>query len=106
MKVSFYTTTSGRVPVLEYVNKLAKVERARVLALLDQIEHDGLDTIGVQFRQIDGKLWEIKLSAHRIFYVLLLGQEMVLLHAYRKQGQKMPLKERSVALKRIKEVFE
>jgi phage-related protein len=44
-------------------------------------------------------------SAHRVFYVLVEREEMVLLHAYKKQGQKVPLKEREVAMKRMKELL-
>lgn len=70
-----------------------------------QVERHGFDAVRVQFRQIEGKLWEIRVSAHRVFYVLIEREEMVLLHAYRKQGQKLPLKEREVALKRMKELL-
>lgn len=105
MKITFYTTTSGRSPVLDYMKDLPKQERARLLEALDQIEQSGFDSVRVQFRQIEGKLWEIKISAHRIFYVLVEHEEMVLLHAYKKQGQKLPLKEREVAIKRMKEVL-
>jgi len=59
----------------------------------------------VQFGQIEGKLWEIRVSAHRVFYVLIDREEMVLLHAYKKQGQKLPLKEREVAMRRMKELL-
>lgn len=96
---------SGRSPVLEYIRALAKPERARVFEALDQIESHGFGAIRVQFRQIEGKLWEIKISAHRIFYVLLERDEMVLLHAYRKQGQKLPVKERDTAMSRMKELL-
>ena len=75
------------------------------MAALDQIERHGFDAVRVQFRQIEGKLWEIRISAHRVFYVLIEREEMVLLHAYRKQGQKLPLKEREVAMKRMKELL-
>lgn len=105
MKVTFYTTASGRSPVLDYLEDLSKQERARLLEALDQIENTGFDSVRVQFRQIEGKLWEIKISAHRVFYVLIEREEMVLLHAYKKQGQKLPLKERDVAIKRMKEVL-
>jgi hypothetical protein len=41
--------------------------------------------VGVDFRQIGGKLWELKIrthgSQHRIFYVVLEGNQMILLHA-------------------------
>lgn len=105
MKVTFYTTTSGRSPVLDYLKDLSKQERARLLEALDQIEHTGFDSVRVRFRQIEGKLWEIKISAHRVFYVLIEHEEMILLHAYKKQGQKLPVKEREVAIKRMKEVL-
>ena len=105
MKITFFTTASGRSPVLDYLQGLAKPERARLLAVLDQIERHGFDAVRVQFRQIEGKLWEIRASAHRVFYVLIEREEMVLLHAYKKQGQKLPLKEREVAMKRMKELL-
>lgn len=105
MKITFYTTFSGRSPVLDYIKDLPKKERARLLEALDQIEQNSFDSVRVQFRQIEGKLWEIKISAHRVFYVLVEREEMVLLHAYKKQGQKMPLREREVAIKRMKEVL-
>ena len=105
MKVTFYTTASGRSPVLDYIRDLSKPERARLLEALDQIERYGFDAVRVQFRQIEGKLWEIRVSAHRVFYVLIQQEEMVLLHAYKKQGQKLPLREREVAMKRMKELL-
>jgi len=105
MKVTFYTTASGRSPVLDYIQQLPKQEKARLLEALEQIENHELEAIRVRFRQIDGKLWEMKVSAHRIFYVLINADEMVLLHAYRKQGQKLPPNERAVAVKRMNEVL-
>jgi len=103
--VTFYTTISGRSPVVDYIKDLSVQERARLLEALSQIEQSGFDSVRVQFRQIEGKLWEIKVSAHRIFYVLVEREEMVVLHAYKKQSQKLPLKEKTVAVKRMKEVL-
>jgi len=105
MRVTFYRRPSGRSPILDYIKALSAQERARLFEALDEVERRSFDAIRVQFRQIDGKLWEIKISAHRVFYVLIEKEEMVLLHAYRKQGQKLPLKEREVAMKRMKEVL-
>jgi len=64
-----------------------------------------LAAIRVRFRQIEGKLWEIKIGSHRVFYVMIDGEEMVLLHAYKKQQQKLPIKERETALRRLKELL-
>ena len=73
--------------------------------MLDQIERHGFDAVRVQFRQIESKLWEIKVSAHRVFYVVIEENEMVLLHAYKKQGQKLPIRERDIAIRRMKELL-
>jgi phage-related protein len=105
VKVTFFKTASGRSPVLDYIQNLAKPERARVLEALEQVERRGLDAVRVEFRQIDGKLWEIKIGVHRMFYVMLDREEMVLLHAYKKQRQKLPIKEREIAIRRMKELL-
>ena len=52
-----------------------------------------------------GGLWEIKVDAQRVFYVLIGGPTVVLLHAYRKQGQKAPRRELDVARERMKQVL-
>jgi phage-related protein len=53
----------------------------------------------------EGKLWEVKIGSHRVFYVIMEKEEMVLLHAYKKQGQKLPVKERDIAIRRMKELL-
>lgn len=105
MKVTFFRTASGRSPVLDYIQNLAKPDRARVLEALEQIERRGFDAIRVEFRQIEGKLWEVKIGSHRVFYVMIDREEIVLLHAYKKQQQKLPLKEREIAIRRMKELL-
>ena len=105
MKVTFYRTASGRSPVVDYIQNLTKPERARVLEALEQVERRGLDAVRVEFRQIEGKLWEIKIGSHRVFYVMIDRDEMVLLHAYKKQRQKLPVKEREIAIRRMKELL-
>jgi len=105
VRVTLFREASGRSPVLEYIQSLAKPERARVLEGLEQVERRGLDAVRVQFRQIEGKLWEVKIGSHRVFYVIIEKGEMVLLHAYKKQGQKLPVKERDIAIRRMKELL-
>ncbi len=72
---------------------------------LNRLKDGGLDAVRVQFRQIEGKLWEVKIGSHRVFYVIIEKGEMVLLHAYKKQGQKLPVKERDIAIRRMKELL-
>ncbi len=100
----FYYTSGERQPVREYIDALPTDERGVVLATLVDIEERDLAGTAVT-RHIEDKLWELKITRHRIFYVLIVGPVMVLLHAYKKQGQKAPPRELEVARKRMKEVL-
>lgn len=108
MKIIFYLKSNGKAPVEKYIDDLSLQEQARILSCLKSLENDGFDTPRVQFRQIQNMLWEIKIKSgisHRIFYVVIDKEELVLLHAYKKQTQKAPLKEIKIAKSRMQEVL-
>ena len=109
MQIKFFSSTNGGTPVLEFIDKLQKVDQAKNLACLKSIEDLGFESPRVQLRQIDGKLWEMKISSssggYRIFYVAINKEVLILLHAYKKQSQKAPARELKVAAKRLKEVL-
>ena len=110
MKVTFAAAASGRSYFEKFLNDLQKQDKAIVLAVFKDIQDYGLDAKGCDFRQIDGKLWEIKIKAptggYRFFYILINADHLHVLHSYKKQGQKAPLKELEVARKRLKEVLD
>jgi len=110
MKIVFFITDSKKNPVLEFINKLEKKDQVKIFGSLKSIQELGFETPRVEFRQIDGKLWEIKIrtssGGYRIFYVTVSREQMILLHAYQKKSQKTPKKELVVALKRLKVVLE
>ncbi len=105
MEIIFYTTAAGRNIVLDYLDTLDVALKAAILEALEDIERYGFESPGVRFRHLEGKLWEIKIQNQRILYSMAGSNQMVLVHAYKKQGQKLPKKERDVALKRMKEVL-
>ncbi len=109
--VNYWRSPAGKAPVEKYIDEINnKGERAEVLAALKGIQEYGIDAVGVEFRQIEGKLWELKIrthgNQHRIFYVLLKGNEMFLLHAYLKKTPKAPLREIETAKQRMKQLME
>ncbi len=109
--INYWRKPSGKAPVENYIDRIEnKEERAELLSTLKGIQEYGRVTVGVEFRQIEDKLWELKIRTHgkhhRIFYVVLRGSEMVLLHAYLKKSAKAPLKEIQIAKQRIKQLME
>lgn len=105
MEIRFYAMTSGRLPVREHLSELSGERGDAVQCVLRDIERNGLEAAQGIARHIEGKLWELKFPADRVFYVVMTGPMMVLLHAYKKQGQKAPRRELDVARKRAKEVL-
>jgi len=90
--------------VEQWLQNLPVADRAKIAAILLEIEEVGFDALGCDFRQVQSKLWELKIRSasggFRIFYVAIIGPEMVLLHAIRKGKQKIPKKDLELALKR------
>jgi phage-related protein len=109
--INYWQNPSGKAPVEKYIDNIHnKEERAEILATLNGIQQHGTDAVGVDFRQIDGKLWELKIrthgNQHRIFYVVLQRNEMILLHAYLKKTQRTPVNEIETAKQRMKQLME
>lgn len=105
MRLRYYTTARGGRPVAEYIEGLSRTDRAVIAAALAELAERGLAARGVIFRQIGGKLWEVRIGPHRVFYVLLDRENMVLLHAYRKQSRKAPTRHVEIARHRMLEVL-
>jgi phage-related protein len=100
------------MPVKEYLDNLTAEDRAICAYDLAKMEKcNGPNEIasqGVAARQIEGKLWEIKTGLgrqQRIFYVIIHGPQVVLLHAGKKQKQKAEKNDKNLAIKRMQEVL-
>ncbi len=110
MKIEFHRSRSGRSYFEDFLDDLHKADQSAILAVFADIREHGFNALGCQFRQIDGKLWEIKIRTNgggwRFFYVTLAADVIHVLHSYKKQGQKAPPREIEVARKRMKETLE
>ncbi|MDR1926312.1 MAG: type II toxin-antitoxin system RelE/ParE family toxin [Endomicrobium sp.] len=110
MKIVFYQTENGRIPVKKDIDNLEKVDKAEVFGILENIERNGFNSNRVEFRQIKGKLWEIKMrlstTGYRIFYTSIDRDTIILLHSYKKKTQKAPSNDLNVAFKRMNDVLE
>jgi phage-related protein len=109
--IHYWRNPSGKAPVEKYIDDIVnQEERAELLATLKGIQEHGTDAVGVEFRQIENKLWELKIrihgNQHRIFYVVLKGNEMFLLHAYLKKTPRAPVYEIVTAKQRMKLLME
>ena len=109
MTATFAAGASGRSYFEKFIQGLSIQDRAVILAVFKDVQDYGFDAKGCDFRQIEGKLWEIKIRAraggYRFFYATVAPGHIHVLHAYKKQGQKAPIKELEVARKRLREIL-
>ena len=101
----FYRTAPGAEPVLEYLRSLPQDQRDAARKAIRSIQTHGLQAPNVSLRHVKGKLWEIRASDQRVFYVVAGAGIVWLLHAYKKEGQKAPVGEIAVAQARMKDVL-
>ena len=99
--VAFYVGSSGRSPVTEYLASISLAERAKVARYLELLREFGPSLAMPQARHIEGKLWELRPDAHRLFYAMLSERRCIVLHAFRKTSRKAPRREIEQALRRL-----
>jgi phage-related protein len=104
VRIRYYRSARGDEPVRDYIAGLPGHERDDWDEAVTLLGLFGLDA-PVSLRQLEGKLWEIRLGRHRVAYVIVTGPEMVLLHAFKKRGQRTARSDLDLALRRAKEIL-
>ena len=81
---------------------------ARFLRYAERMEVYGPDLGMPHTRAMGGGLFELRLKAAegiaRVFYCMLVGRRIVMLHQFIKKSEKTPLKELDIARRRMKEM--
>lgn len=105
-EVVYFTTARGDEPVAAYVERLARSgDRRDVAAILDlivELEERGSALRMPDARIIDrnARIFELRPRAHRIAYARH-GDRYLLLHAWRKQSQRLDRRALATAQRRL-----
>lgn len=108
----YYKSSSGRVPVKEFVEAQEVKVRAKIFADLERLVRENV-RLGAPFAsKLAGQdFWELRTKApggdiYRTFYFALTGRKFVLLHAFQKKSQKTPNEALELAERRMKDYLE
>jgi phage-related protein len=108
-EVLFYQTVGGDSPVEEFLDSLSDKATAKCLAYLRQLGERGFDLPGSIIAKVRGKIWELRPewggTEYRFFYVAMVGRRFVVLHAIRKQSQKLTARDIEIAENRYRDVL-
>jgi phage-related protein len=106
-KLEFFETARGDRPVAEYLEGLPLEERAKMIRGLDRLAEFGTALTMPEVRRMKGSdLWELRIRGcnhHRVFYVVVIGRQILLLHAFAKRSQRTPKRELQTAETRLRE---
>ena len=102
-KVTYYDEK-----VFEKIQRWPKKLKARYVALTDVMMEQGPNLGMPHTKALSDGLFEIRVKAKegigRVFYMVQVGKEIVILHSFIKKTMKTPDKEKQIALRRLKEV--
>jgi len=105
----FYRTSSGREPAREYIESLPTADRVAIAGDFRLIDQFGILRAPIVARKLIGKLWEIKTGTRhqqRLFYCLYKGDDVLILHACKKQKQGSQREDVDLAFRRMREVLQ
>ena len=107
--IILYEDRSGIKPVEEYLNELetsnskdSRIRREKIRAYVKILRDRGLPLPENICKHMTGKIYELRPIGDRVFFAGWVDDAFVLLHCYKKQGQKTPPRE----LKRAQKEFE
>jgi len=106
-KIDYYDVPSGKKPVEEFINEQRVEIRARYVGMIDFLEEYGPFLSGKYTKKIRKDLYELRITSQEQIRVLyaIQGRTIILLHAFKKKTQKIPLKEIKTALLRLDKIL-
>lgn len=106
LKVCFFRTASGREPAREFLQSLTREQKRAVGEDIKEVQFEW--PLGMpRVRKMEPGLWEVRSQVDggivRTLFAIV-GDQMVLLHAFRKKSGKTPATELAVARQRLGEL--
>jgi len=97
----YYETMDGESVVENEMKDFGAKSFARILRTVELLEEFGIGLDEDYVEQVEGKIWELRISRYRVLYFAFHGKQFVLLRAFMKKTRKTPRKEIKIAQKRM-----
>lgn len=103
--IIYYVEDNGKCPVKDFLSGLDDKTRARFGWSLERLRDRNVQAREPLVKHIDGKLYELReesnTNIYRIMYFFFTGRQIVLLHGFQKKSQKTPVREITMAVRRM-----
>ena len=99
----YYTSDSGKNLILEYIDSLSLEEQVDGYSVIECMQNNKMEE--VHTKKWSKKVYEAYFYKHnRLFYIIVNGDDIYLLHACKKQKNKTVKKDKKIVEKRAKEL--
>lgn len=99
-EIFFYKDRNGVEPVFKYIQELqsktdkdSRIKTSKINDYIEMLSREGTRAGLPYIKHIEGDIWELRPLKDRIFFVAWYQGSYVLLHHFRKETQKTPLRE-------------
>ena len=99
--VVYYPDARGNSPALEFLLTLDQSDQQKAFAYLSYLEEQGEALRRPIADHLGGQLYELRPRQLRILYTFVGKQYAVILHAFRKKADAVPLNEKQLAHMRL-----
>ncbi len=110
-EIYFYRNSSGKEPVLDYLNELksrtdkdSRIKLNKINDYIEALSKYGLQLTEPYIKHLEGDIWELRPIRERIFFVVWYDNSFVLLHHFMKKTQKTPQHEIERAKRELKDL--
>jgi len=105
--IVYYTNARGESPVEEFVGAMSGKHQRKVAAFLELLAHEGPQLRRPYADHVKGDLRELRMqfgrNEYRVFHFFVHGERVVLVHAFSKKSQKLPVREIETAEVRMRD---
>lgn len=105
--IQYYCLPDEASPVFEFIESLPEKAQAKLFRTIDLLAEYGLQLREPHVKKLTStSLWELRVLGEdsiRVFYIAVENSQFLMLHGFKKKGQKTPKNEIKVALNRLEE---
>lgn len=112
-EIEFYEKANGETPVLDYIRaikrkrgKESRVKRNKIAQYIKVLEEKGTRAGEPYVKHIVDNIWELRPLHDRIFFAVLIGGKLVLLHTYVKKTMQTPEREIEKAKRELQDYLD
>ena len=101
-EIIFYEKENGNSEIWDFLealreksdrNKDARIQYKQIMLYIELLNKNGTRLPENITKHINEDIWELRPGSNRVFYFCYAGNEIVLLHSFRKKTQKTPKRE-------------